>query len=125
MDTDWRNYRIQQSRGALPTGPLVIMVHIASVWVPFTSESKEAVARYPEILHEIRLALQTCGRRLAQHLSMRRREAEEGRKRGYIETYIPHIGIALKEMLKLNDKQENAVVETLTDTLRRSRSTAV
>jgi DNA topoisomerase-6 subunit B len=122
MDTDWRNYRVQQARGALPTGPLVIMVHVASVWVPFTSESKEAVARYPEILREIRLALQTCGRRLAVHLSQRRREAEEGRKRSYIETYIPHIGIALKEMLRLDEKQERKVVETLTDTLRRSRA---
>ncbi len=34
----------QQARGALPAGPLVVFVHIASVWVPFTSESKEAVA---------------------------------------------------------------------------------
>ena len=39
-----------------------MMVHIASVWVPFTSESKEAIAHYPEILKEIRLALQECGR---------------------------------------------------------------
>ena len=35
---------------------MVILVHLASVWVPFTSESKEAVARYPEILREIKLA---------------------------------------------------------------------
>ena len=124
MDTAWRNYKVSQSRGALPNGPLVIMVHIASVWVPFTSESKEAVARYPEILREIRLALQTCGRRLARHLSFRRREAEEGRKISYIETYIPHIGMALKGILDLSDKQEQRVVESLTDTLRRSRTTA-
>jgi DNA topoisomerase VI subunit B len=124
MDTDWRNYKVSQARGALPSGPLVIMVHVASVWVPFTSESKEAVARYPEILREIRLALQTCGRKLAQHLSARRKEAEEGRKRSYIETYIPHIGIALKEILSLNDREEKKVVDTLTDTLRKSRASA-
>ncbi len=122
METDWRHYRVQQSRGALPSGPLVILVHLASVWVPFTSESKEAVARYPEIVREIKLGLQICGRRLGQHLSARRREADEGRKRSYIETYIPHIGIALKEMLKLSERQEKDVVDTLTDTLRRSRA---
>jgi DNA topoisomerase VI subunit B len=122
METDWRHYRVQQSRGALPSGPLVILVHLASVWVPFTSESKEAVARYPEIVREIKLGLQICGRRLSQHLSARRREADEGRKRSYIETYIPHIGIALKEMLKLTERQEKDVVDTLTDTLRRSRA---
>jgi DNA topoisomerase-6 subunit B len=121
IDTDWRNYKVSQSRGALPSGPMVILVHMASVWVPFTSESKEAVARYPEILKEIRLALQLAGRRLSHHLSARRREAEEGRKHDYIETYIPHIGIALKEILGLNKTQEKRVVKKLTNTLRRSR----
>jgi len=121
IDTDWRNYKVSQSRGALPSGPMVILVHMASVWVPFTSESKEAVARYPEILKEIRLALQLAGRRLSHHLSARRREAEEGRKHSYIETYIPHIGIALKEILGLTQKQEKRVVTKLTDTLERSR----
>ncbi|HUU03669.1 MAG TPA: DNA topoisomerase VI subunit B [Myxococcota bacterium] len=124
IETDWHNYRVSQSRGALPSGPLVILVHIASVWVPFTSESKEAVARYPEILKEIRLALQLCGRRLGHYLSARRREAEEGRKVDYIETYIPHIGIALKEILGLTQQQEKKVVSRLQDTLRRSRKLA-
>src|SRR5499426_2119854 len=46
LDTTWRNYGVTQSRGALPAGPMVIFVHMASVWVPFTSESKEAIAEY-------------------------------------------------------------------------------
>jgi DNA topoisomerase VI subunit B len=121
IDTDWRNYKVSQSRGALPSGPMVILVHMASVWVPFTSESKEAVARYPEILKEIRLALQLCGRRLSHHLSARRKAAEEGRKHSYIETYIPHIGIALKEIIGLTERQEKSVVKKLQNTLRRSR----
>jgi DNA topoisomerase-6 subunit B len=121
IETDWRNYKVSQSRGALPSGPLVILVHMASVWVPFTSESKEAVARYPDILKEIRLALQLAGRRLSHHLSARRREAEEGRKHSYIETYIPHIGIALQDILGLNQDQKERVEIKLTDTLQRSR----
>lgn len=121
VSTAWRNYNIQQSRSALPAAPLVIFIHIASVWVPFTSESKEAVAHYPEILKEFRLALQDCGRRLGQYLSKRRKAADAERKRAYIEKYIPHVGIALKEILGLSDKQEAEVVETLTDTLERSR----
>ena len=65
---NWRQYGITQSRGALPTGPLTIVVHMASVWVPFTSESKEAIASYPEILKEIKLALLECGRKLGAHI---------------------------------------------------------
>src|SRR5438309_4547043 len=64
LETTWRNYGVTQSRGALPAGPMVVFVHMASVWVPFTSESKEAIADYDEIRKEIRLALQECGRRL-------------------------------------------------------------
>ena len=48
--------------------PLVIVVHMASVWVPFTSEAKEAIAGYDEIAKEIRLALQECGRRVGVHV---------------------------------------------------------
>src|SRR5712692_1531773 len=57
LETAWRNYGIPQSRGALPAGPMVVFVHMASVWVPFTSESKEAIADYDEIRKEIKLAL--------------------------------------------------------------------
>jgi DNA topoisomerase VI subunit B len=49
MNTNWRSYGLSQSRGSLPSGPVSVIVHIASVWVPFTSESKEAIAAYPEI----------------------------------------------------------------------------
>ncbi len=81
---NWKNYGLPQPRGSLPLGPALILVHIASVWVPFTSESKEAIAHYPEIIREITFALQECGRRLSVFLSRRRREAEQERKRNYI-----------------------------------------
>jgi DNA topoisomerase-6 subunit B len=58
VQTNWRNYSLSQPRGSLPLGPLTIVVHMASVWVPFTSESKEAIASYPEIEEQIIKALQ-------------------------------------------------------------------
>jgi DNA topoisomerase-6 subunit B len=123
--TSWRSYSLQQPRGALPMGPMVLMVHIASVWVPFTSESKEAIAHYPEIIKELRLALMECGRQVAAHISRHRREADALKKISYIEKYIPHVGMALREMLKLTEKQEHGVVDTLKDTLQKSRMKAV
>jgi DNA topoisomerase-6 subunit B len=121
LATNWRSYGLSQSRGALPTGPIIIMVHIASVWVPFTSESKEAVAGYDEIIKELKLALQETGRKLSRHIKRGQKMRDEERKRKYIEKYIPHIGIALKEILDLSDRQETKIVSTLTDTLERSR----
>src|SRR5437870_4761470 len=91
LDTAWRNYGIAQSRGALPAGPMVIFVHMASVWVPFTSESKEAIADYDEIRKEIRLALQECGRRLGVFLRRRERAKSEFRRRNIFELYIEEV----------------------------------
>jgi DNA topoisomerase VI subunit B len=91
LATTWRNYGIAQSRGALPAGPMVIFVHIASVWVPFTSESKEAIAEYDEIHKEITLALRECGRRLGLFLRRRERAASEFRRRNIFELYIEEV----------------------------------
>ena len=121
ISVPWRNYEIQQSRGALPTAPLTIMVHIASVWVPFTSESKKAVAHYDEILKELRLALMDAGRKLAIHLRRRRREADAQRKYAYIEKYIPQIGLALQDILELSDPQRDKAVKSLGTVLEKSR----
>ncbi len=119
--TDWKAYQLQQPRGSLPVGPALLMVHIASVWVPFTSESKEAIAHYPEIIKEIRLGLQECGRRVATHIRKRRREADEVKKRAYIERYIPQVAIGLQRILDLSDGQRDEVVKNLSDVLERSR----
>ena len=121
IGTEWRNYTLQQSRSALPTGPMVLFVHLASVWVPFTSESKEAVASYPEIIRELRLGLQECGRRLGSFLRHRRRLADAEKKKSYIQAYIPHIGIALKDILGFSEKEKARVIRVLTDTLEKSR----
>lgn len=121
LQTSWKNYGVEQSKGALPSGPLLLAVHMASVWVPFTSESKEAVASYQEIIHEIKLGLQECGRRLEAFIRKGRREAEAQRKKDYIRSYLPHIGIGLREILRFKDKDEQKVLGLLTDILERSR----
>ncbi|MCS6805938.1 MAG: DNA topoisomerase VI subunit B [Acidobacteriota bacterium] len=121
LSVDWRSYGLSQSKGALPTGPCALFVHMASAWVPFTSESKEAIASYPEILREIRLALQECGRRLSMHIKRGRRLADEHRKRSYIERYLPVIGEALQNILDLSDQQRDAALIQLEDILERSR----
>jgi len=119
--TEWRNYQMQQPRGALPVGPMLLMVHIASVWVPFTSESKEAIAHYPEIIKEIRLGLQECGRKVATHIRKQRREADSEKKRAYIVKYIPQVAVGLQQILSLSDDQRDRIVSNLTSVLEKSR----
>jgi DNA topoisomerase-6 subunit B len=121
INTVWRNYGLSQSRGALPVGPVTLVVHIASVWVPFTSESKEAIAHYPEIVKEIKLALQDCGRKLASYVGKKRRIQFEGKKRDYIKLFIPHVGEALKELLSLKADDEKKIEKLLTEILEKKR----
>ena len=121
LGMNWKSYGLPQSRGALPGGPLTIAVHMASVWVPFTSESKEAVASYPEILKELKLALQDCGRKLGAHIRKGIRVNRELQKRSYIERYIPAIGEAMRDILELKDTQVTKWCDSLKDVLERSR----
>lgn len=100
-ETGWRNYGLTQPRGALPQGPLVIMIHMASVWVPFTSESKEAIADYDEIRKEMKLALSECGRKLKTYLSRRARMRREGERR---DVFYRYIGEVVRAMHTIDDK---------------------
>jgi DNA topoisomerase-6 subunit B len=93
-ETNWRNYDLQQPRESLPIGPLVIMIHMASVWVPFTSESKEAIADYDEIRKEMKLALMECGRKLGMYLKKRAKMKREGERRDVFQKYIGEIAKA-------------------------------
>lgn len=105
VDTNWRQYGMSQSRDAIPQGPLVIMVHMASVWVPFTSESKEAIADYDEIRKELRLGLQECGRKLNTFVRRRQRAAREGQRRGIFERYIGEVVQAVDKITRVNKEK--------------------
>ena len=122
LQTNWRGYGLHQPKGGLPIAPMAILVHVASVWVPYTSESKEAIEPYPEIVKEIKLGLQLCARRLAQYLRHEMQLHEEYDKRIYIERYLPQIGIALQEILALSDVEREATLRKLDDTLHRNRT---
>jgi len=94
-ETGWKNYNLSQPRGSVPIGPLVIMIHMASVWVPFTSESKEAIADYDEIRKEMKLALMECGRKLGTYLRKRQKMQRETARRDVFERYIGEIAKAI------------------------------
>jgi DNA topoisomerase-6 subunit B len=94
VETAWKNYNLQHPRGGLPVGPLVIMIHMASVWVPFTSESKEAIADYDEIRKEMKLALMECGRKLGTYLRKRQKMKLQAERRDVFQKYIGEIAKA-------------------------------
>lgn len=103
--TNWRGYGLSQSRGALPKGPVTLMVHIASVWVPFTSESKEAIASYPEIQKEIRLGLQAVGRKLGMFLRRRQKSKQQADRRDVFMRYLKEVSQAVSVINAAEEKE--------------------
>jgi len=125
-ETNWRNYNLTQPRGGAPVGPIVIMLHMASVWVPFTSESKEAIADYDEIRKEMKQALMECGRKLGTYLRKRQKMQREAQRRDVFERYIGEIAKAINaingtdakklyEALLIQAKKRTAIADALLD----------
>jgi DNA topoisomerase-6 subunit B len=110
MQTNWKGYGLGQSRGQLPRGPVTVMIHMASVWVPFTSESKEAIAPYDEIQKELRLALQAVGRKLGMYLRRRKRVKHEGERRAVFMRYLREVAHAVSE---INEADEDRLYDQL------------
>lgn len=101
---NWKSYNISQQ--GLPTGPILILVHVASTNVAFTSESKDAIASIPEIEKEIILALQDLGRDLKLFVSRRdKNKYAEDRARAVC-AIIPEIAAKVSEIV------EKPVVDT-------------
>ena len=92
-ETDWRRYGVQMNKEV--KDPLVVFVHLCSVWVPFTSESKEAIANYDIIIREIKLALQECARKLSLWLSGQRKSAMLVKRKSLFERYAGETAHAL------------------------------
>lgn len=98
LKVDWKSYGLTQRKGELPVGPLAIFVHLASVWVPFTSEAKEAVAHYDEVVREIRLALMECGRKLGAWVKAQQAERWETQRKSLFEKYITELSASIHEI---------------------------
>ena len=97
----WRQYSIDQPGGSLPVGPIIILVHIASTHIPFTSESKEAIADVPEIISEIELALKELARKLLAYLSKQKALTKRREKEVIIYKLLPRIAAKTSEILEL------------------------
>lgn len=89
---NWKQYGLEQKGGkGIPTGPAVILVHIASTRVPYTSEAKEAIADIPEILDEIDKALKECARHLRFHIKKQEKKKKVRSKFEIVQKLIPEI----------------------------------
>jgi len=107
----WKNYSLGQPTGSgVPVGPAVLLVHIASTNIPFTSESKDAVADVPEILAEIDLGLKEVARKLRRYLSRQSVLSERREKEEIIRKILPRIAKKLSDILEKEEPDIGPVV---------------
>lgn len=95
---NWKQYGIAQQ--GLPLGPIIILVHVASTNVPFTSESKDAIASIPDIEREIDLILKELGRELKIFITRRDKKKVADDRARAICSIIPEIAQKVSEIVE-------------------------
>ena len=99
-EVDWRRYGLEQRGGkGIPFGPAIILVHMASTKVPFTSEGKEAIAYFPEIEEEMIAALKLCARNLKSHLNKMEKKNKTHEKFDIVQGILPDLANKISEQL--------------------------
>ncbi len=97
---DWRRYGLDQKGGrGIPSGPAILLVHVASTQIPFTSESKEAIADVDEIKKEVQLAFRECARKVKKHINKKQKRQKTREKFDLITKILPEIAKKSSEML--------------------------
>jgi DNA topoisomerase-6 subunit B len=111
-NVDWRRYGLEQRGGqGLPFGPAIVLVHVCSTKVPYTSEAKEAVATVDEIMTELGLALKEGGRRLKTHLTKKAHRAKTKEKFEIVQLILPRIA---EKSAKIVNKKVPSLDATIT-----------
>ena len=102
-DIDWRNYGLDQSKGkGMPRGPMSLVVHVASTNVPFTSESKDAIAKIPAIEIEIEKAIRDVSRKLKKYLQKRDAFQKQKLKQDALAYILPRIA---EKVAKITERE--------------------
>lgn len=109
---NWKAYGIPQDK--LPKAPMVILIHVASTNIPYTSESKEAIAEIPEIVDEVRLALQEVGRKLKGYLDRKKAVQERKKRENVLLKILPLIAKKCAEILEREEVDVSKVVARIT-----------
>ncbi len=114
LGVDYARYGLKVEN-KVPIGPLVFIIHIASVWVPYTNESKNSVASYPVITKEIKLALQELVRTLSVFLNRKHKSSLFQERISLFDKYGIELAYSLSKLTDMDEKKIKAKIESLLD----------
>lgn len=109
-DIKWKQYGLNQPGGGIPVGPVILLIHVASINVPFTSESKDAIADIPVIKEEIDLAIKEVARKLKHYLSKQSNLKKRREKEIIITKVLPKLAAKVAHVLEKDVPDINPVV---------------
>ncbi|MCD6207874.1 MAG: DNA topoisomerase VI subunit B [Methanosarcinales archaeon] len=118
---NWKYYGLTQP-GGFPSGPCAILVHVASTNVPFTSESKNAIADVPEILDEVENAVRNAASRLRKYLGKQESLSKRKEKENLIKKVLPRLATKVSEILGMGVPNIDPVVARIMGNLLVNRS---
>lgn len=112
-DIKWKQYGLNQPGGGIPTGPLILLIHVASINVPFTSESKDAIADIPVIKEEVDLAVKEAARKLKHYLSKQSNLKKRREKEIIITKVLPKMAVKVANILQKEVPDINPIVANI------------
>ena len=116
QNVNWRQYGLEQRGGrGTPNGPVVMLVHLASTNIPFTSEAKEAIANIPEIEKEIKLALRSNAKLLKRHLRKQKKREKLSEKFELVQKVLPAMAEKTSTLLGMPVPNLDKVVAEIMD----------
>ena len=112
LGVDYARYGLKVEN-KVPIGSMVFIIHIASVWVPYTNESKNSVASYPIIIKEIKLALQELVRNLSVFLNRKHKSSLFQERISLFDKYGIELAYSLSKLTDIEEKKIKAKIENL------------
>ena len=99
---DWGRYGLKQ----FEEEPIVVLVNLVSVHVPYTGAGKQAVSQEQDVIDEIKNAVMEAARNVQKYISGKRRVHEIATKRKLIEGYSEQLASDLTDLAGLKNKKD-------------------
>ena len=101
---DWKRYKLK----TFDEEPIVVLVNLVSVHIPYTGAGKQAIAEEQEIMDEIKNAVMEAARKIQIHISGKRREKDIEQKKKLIMRYVEQLS---GDLTKLADEKNEEQIK--------------
>jgi len=99
---DWKRYDIKN----FDEEPVVVLINLVSVYVPYTSAGKQAISSEEDVIDEIKNAVMEAARGVQRYLSGRRRVHELENKRKVVTRYVTQLSNDVSDLAGTKEKEK-------------------